>query len=114
LRDVAVAAGLAVGNFEQCAPAGELELGSTKIKREGKLVALPREVFVEFEEIGSENGFGLLQLDRTRIQLLHASFKFKPHQAFCGSRKKERADRRRGAQAGQSFHDALQDSTRLA
>jgi len=33
LSDVAVAAGLAVWNFEQRPPAGELELGSAKIER---------------------------------------------------------------------------------
>ena len=54
LSDIAVTAGLAVGNFEQCAPAAELEVGSAKIERERELATIAREVFVEFPKIGCE------------------------------------------------------------
>src|ERR1700730_8076332 len=54
LGDVAIAAGLAVWDFEQCAPASELELGSAKIEWEGELASLTREVIVEFVDIGRE------------------------------------------------------------
>src|SRR3979411_257033 len=43
LGDVAIAAGLAVWNLEQCTPASELEPGSAKIKRQGEHASLPRE-----------------------------------------------------------------------
>ena len=62
LSDVAIAAGLAVWNFEQRTPASELEVGSAKIKREGKFASFTREVIVEFAEIGRERCFGLTQL----------------------------------------------------
>ena len=52
--DVAVAASLAVWNFEQRMPARELELGSAKIEREGKRATLTGEIIVEFAEIGRE------------------------------------------------------------
>src|SRR6266403_4630726 len=64
LSDVAIAAGFAVWNFKQRPPARELELGSAKIKREGKLASLAREVIVEFAKIGRERCFGLTQLSR--------------------------------------------------
>src|SRR5512136_1971134 len=43
LSNVAVAAGLAVWNFEQRAPTRELKLGSAEIERKGELAALARE-----------------------------------------------------------------------
>src|SRR5208282_688327 len=90
--DVAVAAGLAVGNFEQCVPARKLEVGSAQIKRERELAALACEVIVEFAEIGREDWFGLAQLSCTGIQFHHAGFEFQSHQAFRGSGEKEWTD----------------------
>src|ERR1700675_3633044 len=40
LRHVAIAAGLAVWNFEQCTPASELKLGAAKIEGQGELASL--------------------------------------------------------------------------
>src|ERR1700682_4417148 len=54
LSNVAVAAGLAVWDFEQRMPARELELGSAKIEWEGELASLAREVLVEFAALGAE------------------------------------------------------------
>ncbi len=65
--DVAIAAGLAVWNCPQCAPARKLELRSPKIERERKLVTLTREIFVEFAEIERERRFELPQLSRAGI-----------------------------------------------
>jgi len=113
LSDVAVAAGLAVWDFKQRVPARELELGSTKIEREGELAALTREILVEFAQIGREGLLGLMQLNPTGIHFLHAGFEFESHQTLCGSGKKQWADRRRRAEAGQSFHDEWEDSTIL-
>src|SRR6266481_6098900 len=64
---VAIAAGLAIWNFEQGTPASELELGSAKIERERELAPLTREVIVKFAKIGRECGFGLTQLSRIGI-----------------------------------------------
>src|ERR1700686_3307234 len=111
LSDVAVAAGLAVWDFEQRMPTRELELGSAKIEREGKLASPAREVMVEFAEIGREGWFGLTQLSRIGIQLLHAGLEFESHQTFGGSGQKEGADGGRRADVEQSFHLALEDST---
>src|ERR1700674_3714860 len=111
LGDVAIAAGLAVRDFEQRTPARELELGSTKIELEGELASLTGEVIVEFAKIGRERRFGLTQLSRVGIQLLHAGFEFESHQTFGGSGQKERADGGRRADVEQSFHLALEDST---
>ena len=52
--DVAVTARLAIRNFQQRAPARELELSSAEIERQGELAPLPREVFVELAKIGRE------------------------------------------------------------
>src|SRR4029077_9569380 len=111
LGDFAVAAGFAIGNFKQCTPASELEFGSTKIKWEGELASLTGEVIVEFQNIGRERRFGLTQLGRIGIWFLPAGFEFEPHQTFCGSGEKERADGRRRSEVEQSFHLAKQDST---
>src|ERR1700687_498640 len=67
LGNVAVAAGLAVWNFEQCTPARELELGSAKIEGEGELVSLACKVTVELGKRGRERWFGLTQLSRIGI-----------------------------------------------
>ena len=64
LGDVTVAASLAVWNFEQCMPAGQLELGSTKIEWERELAALSRKIFVEFTQIGREGCFRFTQFCR--------------------------------------------------
>src|SRR6202011_4864528 len=103
--------GFAIGNFEQCTPAGELEFGSTKIKREGELASLTGEEMVESPKMGAERRFGLTQLGRIGIWFLHTGFEFEPHQTFCGSGEKERADGRRRSEVEQSFHLAKQDST---
>ena len=105
LSDVAIAAGLAVWNFEQRMPARELELGSAKIEREGELAALAREIFVEFAKLGRKGWLGLTQLSRIGIRLLHPSFEFESHQAFLGSGEEEWTDGRRRADVEQSFHD---------
>jgi hypothetical protein len=111
LSNVAVAAGLAVRDFEQCAPARELELGSAKVERERELSALARKVFLELAQIRREGWLRFLELSRPGIYLQHAGFEFQSHQALRGSGKEEWADRRRRADVEQSFHDALQDST---
>ena len=48
LRDVAVAAGLAVWNLEQRAPAGQLEFGAAQIEGLREVAALARKIFIEF------------------------------------------------------------------
>ena len=53
-RNVTVTASLAVRDFEQCAPARELELGSAKIERERELAAFARKVFIELAQIRCE------------------------------------------------------------
>src|ERR1035437_8803012 len=110
-RNVTVTAGLAVRDFEQCAPARELELGTAKIELKRELAALARKVFLELAQIRREGWLRFLQLSRPGIDLQRASFEFQSHQAFRGRGKEERADRRRRADVAQSFHDALQDST---
>jgi hypothetical protein len=110
-RNVTVTASLAVRDFEQCAPTRELKLGSAKIKREGKLAAFARKVFIELAQIGREGWLGLLQLSPTGIDLQRVIFEFQSHQALRGRGKEERADRRSCAEVEQSFHDALQDIT---
>jgi hypothetical protein len=109
--DLAVAAGFAVRNFEQRMPARELEPGSAKIERERKLATVACEIFVELVKVRSERFPRFLNLNRTRIHLLHPSFEFESHQAFAGSSEKEWADGRRRAPAEQSFHDVVEDST---
>jgi hypothetical protein len=109
-RNVAVAPGLAVGNFEQRAPACKLEVGSAEIERKRKLATLAREVVVEFEEIGSEGRSGLTQLS-PGIHFHHAVLKFEPHQTFRRSGEEEWTDGRRCTSVEKSFHDALENST---
>jgi hypothetical protein len=46
--DVGVGARLAIGNRQQCAPAGKLEIGAAKIEREGELAAVAGEIFFQF------------------------------------------------------------------
>src|SRR5271166_623326 len=110
--NVAVAARLAVRNLKQRLPACKLEAGSAEIERNGKLAALPRKILVEFAEKRREHGLRLLKLSCAAIRFLHASFKLKPHQPFCGSGQEKWPHRRSCSQAKQIFHDALQDSTR--
>src|SRR5271155_2133997 len=109
--NVAVAAGLTVWNFEQCAPTRDLEVGSAEIKRKRKLAALAHEVIIEFAEVGREGWFGLAQLGQTGIHFHHAVFKFEPHQTLRGSGKEERTNGRGRTSVEKSFHDALEDST---
>src|SRR5260370_16469430 len=111
LGDVAVAAGFAIWNFEQCTPASEVESGPARMKGEGELASLTREVVVEFANVGRERRFGLTQLSRSGISFRHTGLECEPHQTFCGSGEKERADGRRRSEVEQSFHLAKEDST---
>ncbi len=99
LSDVTVAAGLAVGNFEQRPPARKLELSSTKVERKGKLASLACKVFAELVKVGSEDRPRFLELNRLGIQILYASFKFEAHEPFWGSGEEKGTHRRRGADA---------------
>src|SRR5260221_4750810 len=95
-------------------PAGELELGSGKIERQGEFASLAREVIVEFAEIGRERWLGLTRLSLLRIQALHPAFEFESLQALCGSSEEEWPDRRRRPEVEQSFHLALEDNTMVS
>ena len=85
MGDIAVAASLAIRNFQQGMPACELEVGAAKIERKSELAALTRKVFAEFLQIGAELGIGFPQLRGGGVQFLLASFEFEANQALRGS-----------------------------
>src|SRR5450755_3986885 len=83
-----VAARLTIRNFQERVPACKLELRPTQIEGKGKLAALTREIFFKFAEVGLKGRLRLLQLNRIRLQLLHPSFEFQPHQSLGGGGEK--------------------------
>jgi hypothetical protein len=46
---------LAVGNLDECAPAGELKIGAAQIEGEAELAPLGAEVFFQFAHVGFES-----------------------------------------------------------
>ena len=52
--DVGVGASFAIGNRQQCAPAGQLEIGATEIERERKLAALAGKVLVQLLRVRAQ------------------------------------------------------------